>query len=470
MTNEKKIRIFYILSIIGMVIGMITTGLCLVGFTNQQYGTYNLYFAFLTQLGVLSFGFQDGMLINYRQRDYKQSLSMLVRDLKFGAIFQIGVLILSLLIIPPLMQLIGHSDMTSIFVMILACVSFFPSTLLGNVRNGLSALGRFDIVGYFDFFIKVYLFLAILLVCFFKVDVIGYILIDIVLKFVLVIYLHYKIFKEAKEQAIDLTVEPSSFSIKDNFKKGLLVLIGNWGYVLVFTVDKTALSNHTALLGIYSYAIFIITTICQLFLPMKSVVITQVNEHLNFDQIYYMGKKLLLCVCCISLLYLSIGEPLLTFLITFIVNHFPGLLASGNDIIKGVSYSSLITTVLPLYICIHLYFTSFLVIKSQGKYALYGMINAVGSILIYGICVKLFSADILMAVIIGTIINYLFTFVFSGFILTGIKNAIKLFVLATVFIIGCVLLINANLNWILFILFIICCGYVYITYFRKGVR
>ena len=133
MDTQKRIRIFYILSVIGIVIGFATSAIALVSFNASQYGEYNLYMNYIIQLGVLSFGFQDGMLINYRKREYTDMLPTLKRDLNFGFIFQAVVLIFSILLVPIFFKTeLGSSQF---IILTLSIISFFPVTLLGNIRT-----------------------------------------------------------------------------------------------------------------------------------------------------------------------------------------------------------------------------------------------------------------------------------------------------------------------------------------------
>lgn len=302
MTNDKKIRIFYILSALGMVIGMITIGLCLIGFNVEEYGNYNLFTTFTVQLGILSFGYQDGMLINYRKKQYHEVLPTLKRDIKFGFIFQTIILILCVLVafILPGLHIMRGDSLAMLFY---AMLNFYPITLLNNIRNALSATGRFNVVGYIDFFTKVYLFFSALLVVIFKFNVTFYILIDLVIKLSLVAYLYFMIFKDAKGISKEVDQKPLC-SIKDNFRKGLWILLGNWAFILVFSLDRNMLQNYPELIGIYSYAMFVISTIYQLLTPLKPVLITQVNEFMSKREVFFTTLRFTSILFIVSIIYI----------------------------------------------------------------------------------------------------------------------------------------------------------------------
>lgn len=435
MTNDKKIRIFYILSALGMVIGMITIGLCLIGFNVEEYGNYNLFTTFTVQLGILSFGYQDGMLINYRKKQYHEVLPTLKRDIKFGFIFQTIILLLCVLVafILPGLHIMQGSSLAMLFY---AMLNFYPITLLNNIRNALSATGRFNVVGYIDFFTKVYLFFSALLVVIFKFNVTFYILIDLVIKLSLVAYLYFMIFKDAKGVSKEVDQKPLC-SIKDNFRKGLWILLGNWAFILVFSLDRNMLQNHPELIGIYSYAMFVISTIYQLLTPLKPVLITQVNEFMSKREVFFTTLRFTSILFIVSILYILIGEPIASWLVGLILNAKPALFANPDQILQGISISSLLVIMLPLYVCINIFFNALLIIKNQRQYAIVEITNAILSVIVYVSFITIFKDNILMGVVYGSITNYFVSFIYNSIYLSGVSNSIKLFAIEAIAMIIC---------------------------------
>ena len=127
MTQSDKIRLFYILSIAGAVIGFLTSFLLLGKLSTDDYGIYTIYITFVSQLGILSFGFQDGMLINYRKKEHDKVLPLLYRDIKFGYLFQMIILIITIILIPITMKYLFNLPNENIVILILAIISIFPA-------------------------------------------------------------------------------------------------------------------------------------------------------------------------------------------------------------------------------------------------------------------------------------------------------------------------------------------------------
>lgn len=446
MDTNKRIRIFYILSIVGIVIGFLISGLALISFTSSQYGEYNLYLNYMIQLGVLSFGFQDGMLINYRKKKYEDMLPTLKRDLNFGFVFQTIVLILSLVLIPMIFKVDQNSN--QYIILILSILSFYPATLMGNIRNSFSALGKFDIIGYFDFFTKIYMLGGIIVVTCFDLNVIIYMIIDIVFKCLIVIVLYIKIYYDYKKLDIKEEKEVSSFSIKDNFKKGLLVLLGNWAYVLVFSLDKTFLQDNTSLLGIYSYSLFVLTTLYQMFIPIKSVIVSMINEKLSSRELFNISFKVTTLIFSVVLLYLWIGEPIILSIVDSVGQSVPGIVDKLSDIVEGIKLSDLITIGMPFYIVVHLIFMSLLLVKDQKKFAVYGFINAAITFIIYYVFVRMLNISPLVGVCLATVMNYLVTYLFNGLLVIGLKEGIKLVLISIAMVILCFVLVTLKNNFL----------------------
>lgn len=466
MDTQKRIRIFYILSIIGIVIGFATSAIALASFSASQYGEYNLYMNYIIQLGVLSFGFQDGMLINYRKREYTNMLPTLKRDLNFGFIFQTVVLIFSIILVPIFFKTeLGSSQF---IILILSIISFFPVTLLGNIRNVFSALGKFDLIGYFDFLTKIYMLIGIIIVSIFHLNIILFMIIDIIFKFVIVGGLYIKIDHDYNKLNIKEKNTTSNFSIIDNFKKGLFILLGNWAYVLVFSLDKTFLQENTSFLGIYSYSLFVLTTLNQLFIPIKSVIVSMINENKKGKEIFNMAAQITMLVFSVVVLYLWIGEPLILYLLEVVGQKIPGIVDKIEAITQGIELSSIITIGMPFYIVVHLLFMSLLLVKDQRKFAFYGIINAVITLFIYFICVNTIKSSPLYAVSIATVINYLITYLFTGTIVVGIKEGFKLIVFSIFLMIISLFLIQFDNIFMFIIIAALIIGYFLILKMTKN--
>lgn len=466
MDTQKRIRIFYILSMIGIVIGFATSAIALVSISASQYGEYNLYMNYIIQLGVLSFGFQDGMLINYRKREYTNMLPTLKRDLNFGFIFQAVVLIFSIILVPIFFKTeLGSSQF---IILTLSIISFFPVTLLGNIRNAFSALGKFDIIGYFDFLTKIYMLIGIIIVSIFHLNIILFMIIDIIFKFVIVGWLYIKIYHDYNKLNIKEKNTTSNFSIIDNFKKGLFILLGNWSYVLVFSLDKTFLHENTSFLGIYSYSLFVLTTLNQLFIPIKSVIVSMINENKKGKEIFNIATQITMLVFSVVVLYLWIGEPLILYLLGVVGQKIPGIVDKIEAITQGIELSSIITIGMPFYIVVHLLFMSLLLVKDQRKFAFYGIINAIITLFIYFICVNTIKSSPLYAVSIATVINYLITYLFTGTIVIGIKDGFKLIVFSIFLMIISLFLIQFNNIFMFIIITALIIGYFLILKTTKN--
>lgn len=95
---------------------------------------------------------------------------------------------------------------------------------------------------------------------------------------------------------------------------------------------------------------------------------------------------------------------------------------------------------LPLYVCINIFFNALLIIKNQRQYAIVEITNAILSVIVYVSFITIFKDNILMGVVYGSITNYFVSFIYNSIYLSGISNSIKLFAIEAIAMIICFVL------------------------------
>lgn len=120
-----------------------------------------------------------------------------------------------------------------------------------------------------------------------------------------------------------------------------------------------------------------------------------------------------------------------------ILNAKPALFANPDQILQGISISSLLVIMLPLYVCINIFFNALLIIKNQRQYAIVEITNAIISVIVYVSFITIFKDNILMGVVYGSITNYFVSFIYNSIYLSGISNSIKLLAIEAIAMIIC---------------------------------
>ena len=427
MTTNKQIKIFYLLSLLGTGLGFFTSMCSLAFFTQVDYGLYTLYLTYISQLGILSFGYQDGMLINYRKKKPEEIILRFKDDIKFGYLFQFIVLIASIIIIPFCLKYFFNQSGDNYNILILAIISIFPTTIIGNFRNVYSALGEFSILGYVDFYTKVYLLIGVIAIKLFNLNVFQFIYLDLIFKTIILLYLLYDLKKKVDLYQDHEQIE-CNFTIKDHFKKGLYVLIGNWAYVFIFTLDKNFLSVDSEKLGLYAYSFFILTVAFQLLIPVKNVIVSTINEHMSKEEINDLIHRVCSILYLILFVYVFIGCPIIEFVLNYAINNINLGVSFSQKLLgfyNAIDLSRYITLILPLYICIQLILTNLIMLKNQKLYSIMACINFVLTFVIYYVIVNFTNMNILDAVVVATLTNYLASFLLNVYVLTSLKDTIK---------------------------------------------
>ena len=93
MKNKK----FFILFTLSSILSMLTTFVMIGYFGEEPYGQFTLYILYISYFALLSFGYQDGLLLNYRQKELSDNHKNLKLELLFMSVFQFGIFIITLL-------------------------------------------------------------------------------------------------------------------------------------------------------------------------------------------------------------------------------------------------------------------------------------------------------------------------------------------------------------------------------------
>lgn len=120
-----------------------------------------------------------------------------------------------------------------------------------------------------------------------------------------------------------------------------------------------------------------------------------------------------------------------------ILNAKPALFANPDQILQGISISSLLVIMLPLYVCINIFFNALLIIKNQRQYAIVEITNAILLVIVYVSFITIFKDNMLMGVVYGSITNYFVSFIYNSIYLSGVSNSIKLLAIEAIAMIIC---------------------------------
>ena len=464
MTNSKDIKQFYFTNLLSSVFGGIGGFLILGLLSQEDYGLFSLFLTFILQFMILSFGFPDGLLIDYRDENGKIDIGLIKYDINFAIRFEIKIIILSLILFNILNFLILHLNQNLTIIINYAICGMLPVTLIEIMRCIFISLKDFKNVAIVDAFNKSYLFILILPLFFVRLDVFMLIFLDVLLRLIFITILLYRFLKKYHNIKEIKTHHP-----KRHFKKGFFLLIGNWLVILIYGLDKMFLSTSEHELGIYTQALFFFGIIYQIVMPFKDVIFVKINERMTNIEIFHFSTLMLLSVYLLISVFSFILIPLILFLCHVIIQlnqeSLTALAQQFLDYTKALELSKYLVLMIPTYITVQLVLDNLLMIKMQQKYAFKTLINYIIVFSVYVICINIiFRGNLLSAVSLGTIINSVILYFNNIFSVTNLKIGIISLIIMLITIGIYILALNYVILQIIFIIALI----VLVIFLYKG--
>ena len=427
MEINKTIKIFYIASLTASVIAGIG-GILLIGLLNQiDYGNYMLFTTFLVQLTIVSFGFQEGQLINYRKFDKKLILPLLIKDLKYSFKMQIIIVTLLLIIFNYLNFNFLHLEKTLTVIFNYAIITILPTIIIDIFRSGYISKEDFISITIIDIFKKMYFFVIVIVLLFIQLNIYLIIFLDLVCRVSFVVYLGFGL----KNKSKDITQEEYEL-VQNNksinhMKNGIFIAIGNWSILFIFTLDRSFLSGDEVSLGIYAQALFMFGILYQIIMPFVDIIFVKINEFIQPKIIYIISKSLYLVFFSIVLLFSYILIPISHILLNIIKEATTSSMILEQ--IKGyhlaIDLSSYLVLMIPSFFVVQLVLYNILILIKGKTYAFISLCSLIVSFIIYIIVFNVIKADVIVIVMIAAIINSIIIYFIYMFSLTGLKYALK---------------------------------------------
>lgn len=432
MSDRKSIKLFYITNIVSSCLGGIG-GLAMLALLSQtNYGLYTLFTTFVLQFAILSFGYPDGLLIDYREDDGNVNIRSVFKDLKYIIKFQFLVIISSLIGFNLLNYFLLHFNQDLTMIINMALITMIPALLIENLRSIYISLKDFNNVAKVDAFNKSYLVLMIIpIVLFFNSPYLIFIfmLSDIIFRSSFCTYLITNFYNKHKSTLKEYEDE-NDLKPQRHFKKGIFLLFGNWLVVLIYSLDKMFLTDNKEALGLYTQALFFFGIIYQLVMPFKDVIFVKINEGMKDKEVFDLAITLMSVLFLLVMIFSYIIVPGGMYLCDVIENYnihvfdLTQIAQKFKEYSNAMDISKTVVVLVPTYITVQLVLDNLLMIKMQSRYAFKTLINFIITLAIFIICKNTFS-DGLEAVITAVIIMSVTLFFNNMLSVTNLSYGIK---------------------------------------------
>lgn len=266
----------------------------------DQYAYLKTYTFYISYIGILHFGFVDGMYIKYGGKNLidldreKVKLEHII-----FTIFQSFITIICLIIA------IAKNDI----IMILFSISIIPMNTISFFSLIYQSVGDFKKYTKISYiYTSLFLLLNIILMIFNIKNYLLYCMVSIFANIIVFIYLELKFFYDYKD--VKFKYDSNVFN---NFKVGIFILVGNMSVMMFYAVDRWFIKLFYTVedFAYYSFAISMLNIINVLVSSISVTLYNYLSRDKNIDKI----KKLK-----IYFIILGVFSNLAYFVLAFIIN------------------------------------------------------------------------------------------------------------------------------------------------------
>ena len=244
---KKGIMIVFISNIVNLVFSVISSFILPRYLSVESYGFYKIYQLYVGYLGIMHFGYVDGIYLKYGGKNLIQIDSKEI--IRSSATLRSSQFILAVVALS--YAIYFHS-----IIGFMLAISFVPVNMISFYKNLYQATGEFKDYGSILVIAPVFVFLAdVVLLFFIKTDnYIAYILVVILSNLLLYIILEYKskrLFGKVKILAFDIR------QIKENVTSGITLTIGNFASIMITSIDRWCIQAWMQIqdFSYYSFAV-----------------------------------------------------------------------------------------------------------------------------------------------------------------------------------------------------------------------
>lgn len=419
--KNSILRIFsanFLTMVSGILIGFVVPAVLSV----DSYAYLKTYTFYLSYIGLLHFGFIDGMYIKYGGKELE---SLDNREFKLEhRIFIIIQFIITLFFI-------GIAYIYKDIIIFLFALSIIPVNTIAFFRLFYQAVGEFKKYANISYvYTLIYLIANILLAVVFKSkNYIEYCITSILANVVVFLYLEYKFFKVFNRIKVKYDKK-----VWNNIKIGFFILLGNLSVVMFYAIDRWFIKFFYTIndFAYYSFAISMLNIINLL---VSAISVTFYN-YLAKDEEEEKVKKIKRYFIILGA-FASLGYFVLASIVNIILKKY---IPSLNII--AISFASY-----PYMIVINaLYVNLYKARKNEKKYLKVVVLMVIIST-IYNIIAVLLSKNPI-SIAIATTISFITWYIYSSRDFKYLKSTRKEIIYLVINLIGFLLSSNV-LNWFL---------------------
>lgn len=415
-------------NVINVIAGVINGFLVPEFLSIDQFASYKTFSLYIGYVGILHFGFNDGVYIKYGGKEESEiDIKRLKGEHKFLVYFQLAITIIAILL-----GLILYDP-----ILIAFAAAILPMNIQSLYQFIYQALGKFSI--YTKIVIlspNLMLFLNLFLIYVLKLDNYWpFILVNILSYFIVFIGLEIYFFKRYKGYKTEIDFR----DILNNFKVGIFIMIGTLAGIVINSADRwfvkfTLTMNDFAY---YTFAGSIVTIITSLISSVTMTFYPYLARRQDQDEVIIFKKYLLIVGVLASGSY---------FIYEFIVSTFIGKYIPSLKII-AILFASFPAVIIINALYVNLYKAN----KQERRYCFTAVAMSITLILlnIIGMLINNTTETIALMTTIIYFIWYFYSIRDYSYLKSGKTEIIYLIIFFLIYLVS----INISHLFIAFILF-----------------
>ena len=309
MSFKKGIVYVCIANFINIFISLFTGFLLPKFLSVDTYANIKLFQMYVTYIGILHFGFSDGMYIKYGGKD----LDILNKDelndeFNTFKLFQMMVSIICILV----SIILKNTILFFCFLVIL------PINIGNYIRNLYQATGRFDRYSKYMNINTIMIFIINITILFILRSDNYYIYI---IFYCVAYFLYGFIVNRELKQVLGKKTKSIDFKYMfDNIKNGFLLMIGNFANVIFTTIDRLFVKYimDNVKFAYYSFAVSIENLLNTFILPISTVMYNYLCKHNSEEEVIKIKKIIMIFAAFLMVLAYPSIFVIRTFIVTYL--------------------------------------------------------------------------------------------------------------------------------------------------------
>lgn len=430
MSFKKGIIYVFIANIINLIISLFTGFVLPKLLSIESYANIKLFQLYITYIGILHFGFADGMYLKSGGKSiYNINEKEILDEFKTFKIFQFIITVIAVTI----------SIVFKNKILLFCSIVILPINVGNYIRNLYQAIGEFKRYSKFTNINTCLIFVInVILLLIVKTDnyytyIISYIIVYFIY-WLIIENENRKLFKKEK-------TEPSIKYLKEDIKSGFFLMIGNFCNVIFTSIDRIFVQNllGTIKFAFYSFAVSVENLMNVFITPISTVMYNYLCNNKDSERVIKIKRLILL----FSVFIISI-----VFGAKFIINTW---ILKYNDsvIVMILLFAAQYVSIIIRCIHVNLYKAE----KKQNRYFVIMLLIVVLSIILNVVLYNMNKSieSIAFATLITNIIWFIVGEIDFKEYRLKIKDYTYMMILLVVFII-CGILVNSILGFIIYII------------------